>query len=117
MKKPNLISALAIAAVAAASLSLPATVSADSYRHEETKVVRHNHDANLRPVHNFDQRHSDSRGHGHTKWAPSRPRHDRGHHYGHRHQHGERYDYRPVERHQRHHNDDIRVRIFYDLHL
>ncbi len=125
MKKPNLISALAIAAVTATSLTLPATASATSYTREEVRVVRDDHQRNpsLHRVHDVDRRyikrHRDYRGHGHShsRWAPTRHHHDRGHHYGHKHKHQQRYDYRPVERHQRRHNDDLRVRILYDLHL
>ena len=123
MKKPNLISALAIVAVTATTLTLPATASASSYTREEVRVVRDDHqrDPNFHRVHNVDRRyikrHRDYRGHSHSRWAPTRHHHDRGHHYGHKHKHQQRYDYRPVERHQRRHNDDLRVRILYDLHL
>lgn len=123
MKKPNLISALAIAAVAAASVILPGTASAASFKHEESKVMRSEHPgaAKAQLVHYVDRH--DYRGHGHSRWAPSpRYQHDRGRHYGHQkhyrhHEHGRRYDYRPVERRHHRHNDDLRVRIFYDLHL
>lgn len=120
MKKSNLLSALAIAAVAAASLSLPATASAASFKHQETQMVRsdHSRDGHIQKVHNVERRYNKSQRHGHTKWAPSYPRHSRGQHYERHHRHGKHYDYRPVERHpQRRHNDDFRVRIFYDLHL
>lgn len=131
MKKPNLLSALAIAAVAVASLSLPATASADSIKHQERTVVRGDHprDGQLRPVHNAERRYSDSHHHGHTRWAQSRYQQGRGHHHGHqrRHMHRHevrpverhvyRYDYRPVERYQPHYDDGIRVQLSYDLHL
>jgi hypothetical protein len=130
MKKSNLIPALAIAAVAATGLSLPATASADAYRHVEKTVVRDDHrrDAPLRPVHNVEHRRS--------------PVHyDRGHHHGHRNKHVHRHDYRPVVRYESRHDyrpveryeprydyhpveryesrpdGDVRVRISYDLHL
>ncbi len=121
MKKPNLLSALAIAAVASASLALPATASASSFKHEELKKVHGEHyrDHQGRRDHGVDHRyigrHRDYRRPGNTRWAPSPSRHDRGHHYGH--YHGHRYDYRPVERYRHYHDDDVRLRIFYDLHL
>lgn len=123
MKKPTLISALAIATLATAGLALPATASASPNKHEETRVVRHDHqrDHNVRRVHDVDRRyiesHRDYRSHGQTRWAPSRHHHDRGHHYGHQRKHSHRYDYRPVERYRHRHDDDLRVRIFYDFHL
>ena len=132
MKKPTLISSLAVAAIAAASLALPATASASSFMDEATKRVKAEHlrEAKALPVHYADRhydgrrddrrhrdyRRDDRRGHGHTRWEPPRYRHDHGHHYG-QHKRDYRYDYRPVERHQHRHNDDLRVRILYDLVL
>ena len=112
MKKPTLLSALAVAVIATASLALPATASASSFRHEEVKKVHgdghRGHDVDRRYI----ERRRDSRHHGQTRWAP--PRHYRQHGYGHR--HGHRYGHRPIERY-RHHHDDVRLRLFYDLHL
>jgi Ni/Co efflux regulator RcnB len=118
MKKPALISTLAFAAIAATSLALPATASASAFQNVVEKQQR----GEQHRVHNVT-RHRDDRKHGHTRWAPS-PRHshrghDYGHHYGHHYgrQHKHRYDNRPTEHYRHHRNDDVRVRIFYDLHL
>ncbi|HEY0720243.1 MAG TPA: hypothetical protein VGE50_03215 [Gammaproteobacteria bacterium] len=139
MKKPTLLSALAIAAVAAASLSLPATASAARLSHEEATVLRGDQprETYARPVHYIEHRYSDAPAHGHPRWAQSRYQHDRGYHHGHHHRHAQRYEYRPVvryepryeyrsveryeprvvERYDSRPSDDIRVRISYDLHL
>jgi Ni/Co efflux regulator RcnB len=121
MKKSTLISALAIAAAATASLALPATASASSFQRDEVRVVHgvHQRETHVLRVHDVDrryiERHRAYRNPGHSRWAPSRDYHDRGHHYG---QHDKyRYDYRPVQRERHHHDDDLRLRIFYDFHL
>ena len=121
MKKPTLISALAIVTVTTASLAIPATVSASSFKREEVKKVHgdHQRDHHDRRGHDVDrryiERHREYRHPGYSRWAPSRDYRDRGHHYGHHDKY--RYDYRPVERYRHHHDDDVRLRIFYDLHL
>lgn len=126
MNKPILLPALAIAAVAAASLALPTTAAADTIRYQQTKVVVRGvnpRDLHVRPVHDADRRHGDSRYHGPARWEPPRYPHDNGHHYGHHHQVRsdyrplQRYDYRPVVRYQPLHLDDLRLRISYDLHF
>lgn len=117
MKKPALISALALAAVAAASLALPASASAASFRElaagqgraEPQRVHERRHDGG--DLYNHQRR--DSHHHGSSRWAPSPHYRDRGH-YGHRHHY--RYGYRPTQHYHRY-NDDLRVRIVYDLHL
>lgn len=119
MKKPTLLSALAMAAVTAASLTLPATAATASSFNEVNKELRrfHQRETPFQHVHNVERRYNE-RHHGYNRFAPPRRyRHDNGHHYGH-YKHHKRYEYRPVERYRRHHrNDDLRVRIFYDLHL
>lgn len=133
MKISTMIPTLAIVATAAASLSLPATASADPFRHEVAPVMHGAYpgDAYARPVH-------DERRYSPIQYEP-RYQYDRGHHYGHRRPDVYRYDYRPVERRDYRYdyrpverpridyrpvevytprlNDDIRVRISYDLHL
>lgn len=120
MKKSTLISTLAVAAITMGSLALPGTASASSFKHDAERAVssvqHQQRDHNVRRVHDTDRRYTRRhRDHGHTRWAPSH-RHDRGHHHGHR-KHVYRYDYRPVERYRHRHDDDLRVRIYYDLHL
>jgi Ni/Co efflux regulator RcnB len=129
MKKQTLIPVLAIAAVAA-TLSLPATASADTFKHKETTVLHSDHrDSNVRPVHDDGRRYSESRHQGPGRWAPPRFQHDRGHHYGHQPRYEQRYEYRPIVRQEYRQEyrpvvvyrpvptDDIRVRISYDLNL
>jgi Ni/Co efflux regulator RcnB len=134
MKKSTLLPALAIATLAAATLSLPATASADTFRHDGRETVArgdHLRDGHNRPVHGVVRRSSEPRHPDHRGWVqPDRHQYDRGHHYGHHHrdeqryeyrpivrQEYRRYDYRPVEVYQVIPSDDIRVRISYDLHL
>lgn len=124
MKKSKLIPALAVAAVTAASLSLPATASADTYRHVERSVVRddHRHDAPLRRVHDVEYRripvHHDHR-HKHVHRHDYRPveRYVPRHEYRPVEYYVPRHDYRPVERYESRPDGDVRVRISYDLHL
>lgn len=118
MKKPTLISVLAVAVATASLLSLPASASASSFKDDGAKSLRGGE--NVHPVHyseRYNQRSGKYRGHSNILWAPPRYRHDRGHHYGEYRQHGRRDDYRPVERYHHRNNDDLRLRIFYELHL
>jgi len=132
MKKQTLIPALAIAAVAAASLSLPATASADSFTYKEKTVVRgdHKRDDNLRQVHEVERRHRDSYHQEPPRWVPPRHHHDHGRHFGYQQRYEPRVEYRPpmvryepryeyraVERYEPRYEDSVRVRISYDLHL
>lgn len=130
MNKPILIPALAIAAVAAASLALPTTAAADTIRYQQTRVVvrdAHPRNAPVRPAHDAGHHYGDSRSHGPTRWEPPRHPHDNGHHYGHYYpvrsdyrpvqRYEYRNDYRPVVRYQPLHLDDLRLRFSYDLHF
>lgn len=131
MNKQTLIPALALATLTAATLALPATASADSFKHKETTVVRGDHmrDGNVRRVHDGERRYRHGQQHGPSRRAAAPHRHNHGHHYGHQHRHPPRHDhgpvvryepradYRVVERYEPRYDDNIRVRISYDLHL
>ena len=111
MKKPTLISALTVAVIATAGMALPAGASAATFAGEAVKKVHADNYRGHRDHRGVDrryiERHHDYRRYGHSRWAPPRHQHRHGHHYGHKQGYGYRHRY----------DDDIRVRIFYDLHL
>lgn len=102
MKKSTLFATVTIAAAAAVTLSLPTTASAESSRHEGSRVVirgEQPRDANFRPAHDSRPHYAEARHYRDGGWREARDyRHDRGHHYGHREYREYRHEYRPVVR-------------------
>lgn len=132
MNNTKLIAALFL--TGATVLSLPSTAAADGFSHERGRGEAHApapYGDRYYHVHHGRERHQEMRyHHDHRRQEPSRRHHGHVHDYERRQQHQPsivygpvlRWEYlpstpRPLERTQYRGNDDLRMRIVYDLKL